>query len=90
MGDLRSAWEIALERAERLGGISAEERRRQDEDRDSLVGKALAERYLAGEFDMHQLKAEVERHEEGRRRGVIGAVVSGLARAIEIGDCGRG
>ncbi|MDO8669988.1 MAG: hypothetical protein Q7O66_00975 [Dehalococcoidia bacterium] len=47
-GKIKTALEIALERADRLGAASTEELRRQEEEKHRLIGKGLAERYLVG------------------------------------------
>jgi len=47
MGELKSAWEIAQERAKKLGDLSPEERREQKEKECLEVARALAEKYLA-------------------------------------------
>ena len=46
MDEIRSAWEIARERVDKLGALSSEERRKQREDKFLPIGKSLAEKYL--------------------------------------------
>ena len=58
MEELRSSWEIAREKADKLGELSPGEQRRQREDRCRPIGKALAERYL-GETDILHLEAGI-------------------------------
>ena len=46
MGELKSAWEIAQEKANKLGKLSAEEEQGEREQRCEETGKAIAQRYL--------------------------------------------
>ena len=48
MGEIKSAWEIAVERVEGLGKLSPEELRRQKEEEYALIGQVLADKYLGG------------------------------------------
>jgi len=48
MGELKSAWEIAQERAHRLGKLSAEEQEQQKSERCRQAGHALAQKWLDG------------------------------------------
>jgi hypothetical protein len=82
MDELKSSWEIAQERANRLGGLSAEEKERQERQRYGQTGQALAQRWLDGpqEIDM---TAELNKYEEQERNVMKQAVVEHLAKAIE-------
>jgi len=82
MSELKSSWEIAQERANRLGGLSAEEKERQERQRYGQIGQALAQKWLDGpqEIDM---TGELSKYEEKERDIVKQAVVEHLARAIE-------
>jgi hypothetical protein len=46
MGEMKSAYDRAMERAGKLGSLSPEEMKRQEEERLVTVGRALAEKYL--------------------------------------------
>jgi hypothetical protein len=46
MGEIRSSWEIAREKADELGELSEEEQRRQQEEKCLPIGKSLADNYL--------------------------------------------
>jgi hypothetical protein len=46
MGELKSALERAMEKTGKLGSLSAEEKKRQGEERLMPMGRALAEKYL--------------------------------------------
>jgi hypothetical protein len=82
MDELKSSWEIAQERANRLGGLSTEEKERQERQRYGQIGHALAQKWLDGpqEIDM---TAELNKHKEKERDIMKQAVVEHLAKAIE-------
>lgn len=46
MGEIRSSWEIAREKANELGELSEEEQLRQQEEKCLPIGKSLADNYL--------------------------------------------
>jgi hypothetical protein len=46
MGELKSALERAMEKTSKLGSLSAEEKKRHEEERLLPMGRALAEKYL--------------------------------------------
>lgn len=82
MGDIRSAWEIAHEKADKLGGLSQEEKKRQKEERYSQVGKTLADKYLERE-NTRYLETELKKY-DGQDRGLIThATVKRLTDAID-------
>jgi len=72
MGELKSAFDIAVERAEKLGEASPEEIKKRD-----LVpeGERLAARYLKGQCD---LTVELSKYDEEAR----GYVAEGVRRAL--------
>jgi hypothetical protein len=61
MGEIKSAREIAQEKASKLGELSPEERRGQRQDRCHMIGQTLAEKYLS-QYDIHLLEAELNKH----------------------------
>lgn len=80
---IRSAWEIALERAERLGKLSAEDMRRRLEEELAPVGTALAQRYLAG-LPFRDVETELEKR-PAQERGVLAqAAMSALCDVISL------
>ncbi len=83
MGELRSAWEIAEERAKRLGKLSPEEVEEQERERHREIGRALAQKYLdaAGGLD---IAAEVNKYDEGRRSVVKQSAIEHLAKALQL------
>lgn len=83
MGEIKSAWEIAQEKADKLGELTSEERRKQKEDKCRSIGKRLAEKYLS-EHDARLLQAELSKH--GGQDGVLisRAVLHRLVEDIDL------
>ncbi len=80
---MKSALEKALERAEKLGRLSSEERRRAKEEEYSAIGQGIAHRYLQ-EGDKASLKRQVEQYEAEEKQIVSRAVISVLLDQIEL------
>lgn len=88
MGEIKSAWELAMEKVDRLGKLSPEELRRQKEDRSRTIGEGLAERYLAG-TPLRDIKLDLDKS-KGNDRGLVeAALASRLTGSIELGDTER-
>ena len=85
MGDIKSAWEIALEKTEKLGKLSPEELREQRRQELAPVGRGLADRYLAG-LGLWQLKVELDRYKGEEKTLVTEALVSGLVQGHRAGQ----
>lgn len=83
MSEMKSAFEKALEKAERLGKLSPEEMRERNEAEYAPIGRALAERYL-GHGDRRILKEEVRRYSIDEQAMVMGAALSRLVAAIDL------
>lgn len=62
MGEIKSSWEIAREKVEKLGKLSPEEQRKQREDRCHPIGKSLAEKYLS-EHNTKFLENELNKYD---------------------------
>ena len=84
--ELRSAFDIAMERAQKLGGLSAEEKRRLKEGELSEVGQALGERYLSG-LPIRDVELELDKYREDRQI-LIRYLLSFLAGEINLTDAG--
>jgi len=82
MSELKSAWEIAQERANRLGKLSAEEKEQQEIQALRQIGQTLAQKWLdsAQQLDM---AAELNKHEEKDRDTIKQAIIEHLVDAIE-------
>jgi hypothetical protein len=83
MSEIKSAWEIAQEKANRLGKLSAEEKEQQDRQKYRQIGQMLVQKWLN---DPQQLDiiAELNKHEEKERAIIKQAVIEHLAEAIEL------
>lgn len=82
MGEMKSAFDKAMEKVERLGKLSPEEMRERADAEYAPIGRAVAERYL-GHGYKQLLMEEVERYSGDEKVIVIGAVLSRLVEAID-------
>jgi len=82
MGELKSAWEIAQEKANRLGKLSDEEKEQQARQRYRQIGQALAKKWLDSSRKL-DMTAELKKHEEKEREIIKQALIEHLAEAIE-------
>lgn len=82
---MKSALEKALERAEKLGRLSPEERQKARKEEYFAVGKSIAYRYLK-QGDKSVLKHEIEQYEGEERQTVLRGVFSVLLDKIELDD----
>ena len=83
MGEIKSAWEIALEKADKLGELSPEERAKQREDRCRPIGKSLAEKYL-GQHDTRYLETELNKHDSEDKELISQAALQALIEGIDL------
>lgn len=83
MGEMKSAFEKAMEKAEKLGGLSPEEMRERKEAECTTLGRAIAERYL-GHGHKQLLEEEIGRYSGGEKGIVMGAALSRLVEAIDL------
>ena len=88
MGEIKSAWELAMEKVEKLGKLSPEELRRQKEEKYGSIGQGLAEKYLTG-LALRDVKIELDKYKGEERELVRAALASKLIDAIELGDAER-
>ncbi len=82
MGKLKSAWEIAQEKADRLGKLSAEEMQRQREQECRQIGRAIAQRYLDSPEPL-PLAIELNKYQE-KKDLVRQAALTHLTQAIDL------
>jgi glutamine synthetase type III len=82
MGELKSAREIAQERANRLGKLSAEEKAQQERQRYRQIGQVLAQKWLDSSQQL-DITTELNKHEEKERDIIKQAVIEHLTEAIE-------
>jgi len=83
MGELKSAWEIAQERAKRLGKLSADEIEQQERQEYRQLGRALAQKWLDSSQQL-DITAELNKHEEKDRDIIKQAAIEHLIGAIEL------
>jgi hypothetical protein len=83
MTEMKSAWELAQERANRLGKLSAQEKEEQDRQTYRQIGQALAQKLLDGSQRL-DVAAELSRHEEKGREIIKQAAIEHLVEAIEL------
>lgn len=83
MENMKSAFERAWERAEKLGKLSPQELRERKEEEFSLIGHGLAERYLEhGHPEIFE--EEVSKYSDEEKEIVIRATLSRLVAVMEI------
>jgi hypothetical protein len=83
VSDIKSAWEIAQEKASKLGGLSAEEREERRRDKCRLMGDGVADKYLGG-HDIGILKDELGKYEAADQDLIGKAAVRRLSQAIDL------
>lgn len=85
VGDIKSAWELAMEKVERLGKLSTEELRKQREGKYGSIGQILADKYLGG-MALWQLRIEVDKYSAEEKDLVEQAMTAKLIHSIELGS----
>jgi hypothetical protein len=88
VGEIKSAWELAMEKVEKLGKLSPEEVRRQKEEKYGSIGQGLAEKYLTG-LALRDVRIEMDKYKGEEGELVRAALASKLIDAIELGDAER-
>jgi len=82
MGEIKSALEIAQEKANRLGKLSAEEKEQQERQRYRQIGQALAQKWLDSSRRPN-ITQELSKYEEKEREVIKQALIEHLAEVIE-------
>jgi len=80
---IKSALEIALEKAQKLGGLSEDEKQRQKDEELMTAAEALVKRYLNG-LPLKDIDLEMAKHKEEERSVVGNHVLSRLLNRIYI------
>ena len=83
MPDIKSAWEIAQEKASKLGELSTEEREEQRREKCRLLGEALADKYLMN-YDIGIIKDELSKRDPAEKNLFGRATVRRLSKAIHL------
>lgn len=85
-GKIKSTIELAMEKAARLPRLTKEERRRQKDKEYGARGRALAERFLAGDLAEEDLDLERSGDQGEQREIVREALLASLCQAIDLED----
>jgi hypothetical protein len=83
MSELKSAWEVAQERVNKLGKLSAEEKEQQERQQYRQIGRALAQKWLDSPHQL-DVTAELNRYEEKERALIKETIIARLLEAIEL------
>ena len=81
--NIKSAWEIAQEKANKLGDLSAQEREEQRQGKCRLLGEALADKYLS-QHDIRVIKDELEKHGPPDKDSISEAMLHRLGQSIDL------
>ena len=85
MSEMKSAWEIAQEKANKLGKLSDEEKEQQERQRYRQLGQTLVQKWL-DDPRLVDLAAELNRYGEKEREIIKQAIIEHLAEAISFTD----
>ena len=90
MGEMKSAYDRAMERAGKLGKLSPDEMKKQEEERLITIGKAIADKYLTHgstqvlKGDIEKLRAEDRALVgKGARLGLAGSITFDKGATME-------
>lgn len=86
---IKSAWEIAMEKVEKMGELSPEEKREMKEKEYAPKGKTIAERFLDGVIASRYLEVELQKLKGEEREILEKAVLERFKEAIKIEDLVR-
>lgn len=81
--EIKSALEIAMEKADRIGSLSREEHKRLHEEKLASIGKTLAKQYLSG-VPLRDIELELNKKDKGDLSTVTSYLVSGLVETLDI------
>jgi len=82
MGELKSAWEIAQEKASKLGKLSPEEEQRQREEKCRQIGQGVTQRWLDASQGQ-DLAGEINSYPEKEKSLIKQAAIGYLIEAID-------
>lgn len=85
---MKSAWEIAMEKADKLGKASAEEMRQRREETCLPIGQAVAKKYLSG-LPVRDVHFELDKHKGEERTLVLDSFLACLKDAISVESLGN-
>ncbi len=82
--ELKSAFDIALERASKLGGISSDEKQKLKEEKLASIGIALAKRYMSG-LPIRDVEMELEKYKQDGRE-IVDHLLASLMDKLDMKD----
>ena len=85
-GKIKSTIELAMEKAAKLPRLTEAELRQQQEKEYGPRGRAIAGRFLVGDFAEEDLDAELSRFPGEQGEIVRGAFLASMCQAIDIGE----
>src|SRR4030042_5296543 len=85
MSEMKSAWEIAMEKAEKVGKASPEELKQHRQEKYAQIAQSLIEKILAG-LDARHWNLELDKYPAEDRALLTGNVILSLAKAIDLED----
>lgn len=83
MSEMKSAWELAQERANRLGKLSAQEKEEQERQTYRQIGQALAQKLMDGSVGL-DVAGELSKYAEKGREAIERAIIKHLVETIEL------
>ena len=83
MSEIKSAWEIAQEKINRLGTLSAEEKEQQKSQKYRQIGQSLAQKWLDSPRRPN-ITQELSKYEEKEKTIIKHALIEHLADVIEL------
>ena len=85
MGEIRSSWEIAQEKADKLGDLSSDERTRQREEQYRNVATVLVRQYL-DDKDIRPVEKELNRYTGEDRELMTQVILDSLIESIGLNN----
>lgn len=82
-GELKSALDIAMEKAQRMGSLSSDEVQNIKYEKLVATGESLAKRYLGG-FPLRDIEIELKKRDEHAQVAITSYLVSNLANVLDI------
>ncbi|MFH1087032.1 MAG: hypothetical protein V1737_00420 [Chloroflexota bacterium] len=83
MGEIKSAFEIAQEKAAGLGEASTDERRKWRKEKRAQIGEALAQKHL-WHYDLEQLRQGLDQYKGDERQAVMAACAASLLSTVDL------
>lgn len=88
MGEIKSAWELAMEKVEKLGKLSDEELKKQRQEKWETLAQALLDKYLGG-LALWQIEVDIQKQRESERAGIKDCLARKMVSSIELGNAAR-